>query len=555
MMRPIQGVLCLANSKFICISLLFLFVFLETPVISLTDDQVFSQHPYSRPPLRESSSNKVLTWGNDVTIVEGPVEGGISLASDTSGNLYAVRCSTHVSTTIFIYRSTDAGESWSYRTQTGAPSGSLLHPVLLTGSSGDKLYLFYLTSNLYGSIRLLRYKQDGTYEGNFGVKLDSDTITYFSACTDMGRGDYLMVAYQRERMGDNTPDLYTIVSTDQGETWENEVKITDDGSHPDIAYGNDGRVYLAYEKTGVGDKEIYFYRSNDYCAPGTWVYGQYITSDSYDGTYPKVAALHHAAPTDAYVWIAYNHEWGDGNIDLHYAYSTNGGVNWTTGFVLAASAEYDEMACDLWAKPEENYNFMRICYLKYGWASIPLHGLAEISQIHSAVVYKTSPAGWYAFERISDHSAAMSDDSREVCEGAYTRNQVCVLYAGKPSSGNFENLYFDNGGWTDVENEIEEEEAIPDFSLSANYPNPFNPTTRIQYTVDSRQAPVPTTLKIYNIRGQLVRTLVDEYQAVGERTVTWDGRDENGQELASGVYLYRLKAGDFSQTNKMVLIR
>jgi hypothetical protein len=551
-MYPSQGVLRLANSIFICISLLFLFVLLATPVISQTDDQVFSQHPYSRPPLRESGSNKALTWGNDVTIVEGPVGGGISLTSDTSGNLYAVRCSTHTAITLVIYKSTDAGESWSRLTTTGTPSGSLLHPVLLTGSNGDKLYLFYLTSNLYGSVRLLRYTQDGTFDGNFGVKLDSDTITYFSACTDLGKGDYLMVAYQREQMGDDTPDLYTIVSTDQGETWENEVKITDDGSHPDIAYGNDGYLYCVHEKTGGADTEIAFIRSSDYGMSWELGTGEYLTGDTYDDTYPKVAALHHAAPTDAYVWVAYNHYWGDGNFDLHYAYSTNGGVNWTKGFVLASSAEYDEIACDLWAKPEESYNFVRICYLKYGWVSIPLHGFAEISQIHSAVVYRTSPAGWYAFERISDHSAAISDDSREVCQGAYTRNQVCVLYAGKPYPGNFENIYFDNGGWTDVGNEIEEEEAIPDFSLSANYPNPFNPETKISYFIPKTSH---VRLEIFNLLGQRIRTLVNESQAVGEKTVTWDGRDENGQELASGVYLYRLQAGDFNQTNKMVLIR
>jgi hypothetical protein len=534
-----------------CLLLVMLICILASPGILASDDMVVVEGP----PLRDGGTHKAFTWGNDVTIVAGPVEGGISIASDTSGNLYAVRCSTDVSTTLIIYKSTDAGESWFYLTQTGAPSGSLLHPVLLTGSTEDKLYLFYLTSNQYGSIRLLRYTQDGTFDGNFGVKLDSDTITYFSACTDLGAGDHLMVVFERRQMGDYTPDLYSIMSIDQGETWSSEFMITGDGSHPDVAYGNDGYLYCVHEKTGGADTQIAFIRSSDYGISWEAGTGEYLTGDLYDDTYPTVAALHHPLPDDAYVWVAYNHDWGDGNIDLYYAYSSDGGVNWSYDHPLANSGDYDEMACDLWAKPEESYNFVRICYLRYGTVSIPPLGLAEISDIYSAIVYRTSPTGWYAFEKTSDHSAAMSEDGREVCQGAYTKNQVCALYAGKPSSVNFENLYFDNGGWVDVEEQTGEEELIPRFSLSNNYPNPFNPATRIRYTVHGRQTPFRTTLKIYNIRGQLVRTLVDEPEQAGTYEVTWDGRDEKGDEVSSGVYLYRLEAGDFSEAKKMVLMR
>lgn len=497
---------------------------------------------------------KPFVWGNDVTIATGTVEGGISIASDTSGNLYAVRCSTDVSTTLIIYKSTDAGESWSYLTQTGAPSGSLLHPVLLTGSTRDKLYLFYVTSSLYGSVRLLRYTLEGDWDGNFGVKLDSDTVTYFSACTDLGRGDYLMVAYQREEMGDDTPDLYTIVSTDQGETWENEVKLNEDGSHPDIAYGNDGYVYLVCETAGGSDSEIHFLRSSNYGASGSWEFS-ILTSDSYDDTYPKVAALHHALPGDAVVWVAYNHDRGNGNNDLYHAYSTNAGVDWSKNHVLLSHLEYDLMACDLWAKPEENYNFVRICFLNYGWIPNPPHGFAEISQIFSAIVSRTSPSGWYGFEKISEHRAAKSEDGREVCQGAYTGNQVCALYAGKPYPGNFEDLYFDNGGWVDVEEQAGEERLTPRFSLSDNYPNPFNPATRIQYTVHRTQPPLRTTLKIYNIRGQLVRTLVDEPKQAGTHQVNWNGRSDDGEEVASGLYLYELRVGDYRESKKMVLMK
>ena len=91
--------------------------------------------------------------------------------------------------------------------------------------------------------------------------------------------------------------------------------------------------------------------------------------------------------------------------------------------------------------------------------------------------------------------------------------------------------------------------------LGQNHPNPFNPVTSIQYLVHGRQKPVHATLKIYNIRGQLVRTLMEEEKLPGAYSVTWDGRDEKGNEVSSGVYFYQLKAREQTETKKMVLLK
>jgi flagellar hook assembly protein FlgD len=63
------------------------------------------------------------------------------------------------------------------------------------------------------------------------------------------------------------------------------------------------------------------------------------------------------------------------------------------------------------------------------------------------------------------------------------------------------------------------------------------------------------SLKIYNIKGELVRTLIEEYKPAGYHTVTWDGKNEDGMEVSSGVYFYRMVSGDFSSTKKMVMIK
>lgn len=88
--------------------------------------------------------------------------------------------------------------------------------------------------------------------------------------------------------------------------------------------------------------------------------------------------------------------------------------------------------------------------------------------------------------------------------------------------------------------------------LLQNYPNPFNPQTTIGFSVKKRGI---VSLKIYNVAGQLVRVLADEEFAVGAHTKVWDGRDSAGQAVSSGVYFYKLVAGDFQQTKKMVMLK
>jgi hypothetical protein len=90
------------------------------------------------------------------------------------------------------------------------------------------------------------------------------------------------------------------------------------------------------------------------------------------------------------------------------------------------------------------------------------------------------------------------------------------------------------------------------FTVSQNYPNPFNPATTIEYSLPRR---APVTVDIYNVLGQRVRRLVDEIQSAGRHRVVWNGTDENGKPVSTGLYFYKVTAGERITSRKMVLLK
>jgi hypothetical protein len=88
--------------------------------------------------------------------------------------------------------------------------------------------------------------------------------------------------------------------------------------------------------------------------------------------------------------------------------------------------------------------------------------------------------------------------------------------------------------------------------LEDNFPNPFNPQTKISFSLEDA---TEITLDVYNIIGQKVVTLVDGYFGSGRHSVVWNGKDAAGQQVVSGIYLYRVTAGEFAETRRMVLLK
>ncbi|MBN1543402.1 T9SS type A sorting domain-containing protein [candidate division KSB1 bacterium] len=150
----------------------------------------------------------------------------------------------------------------------------------------------------------------------------------------------------------------------------------------------------------------------------------------------------------------------------------------------------------------------------------------------------------------------ISDQMIQGAVNSQTRNEY--IYTDRSVEGN--NLYFywladiSTTGHITLHGpaKVETSDMPQEYVLKNNYPNPFNPTTRIDYSIKDQGY---VRLTIYNITGQIVRRLVDRMQFVGSYTVEWDGLDSQGISVPSGTYLYTLEVNDFKQTRKMTFMK
>lgn len=132
-----------------------------------------------------------------------------------------------------------------------------------------------------------------------------------------------------------------------------------------------------------------------------------------------------------------------------------------------------------------------------------------------------------------------------VCATKTKQIKICVAYP------NFLRLYSTN--LTATSAHIDNPNEVPNtFSLSQNYPNPFNPSTSIKYNL-TKQSDVQ--IHIYDINGRLVRELQDSNASAGDHIIIWDGKNNSGQYVSSGTYIYQLLADGVSEAKKMILLK
>jgi hypothetical protein len=137
---------------------------------------------------------------------------------------------------------------------------------------------------------------------------------------------------------------------------------------------------------------------------------------------------------------------------------------------------------------------------------------------------------------------------------SYFHGQFQVRFRSSGGAGTFPNddWFIDNITLSTPVSIAESAEAPYEFTVRQNYPNPFNPSTTIEYQLPERSE---VSLVVYNTLGQKIRTLLNHTVEAGFQRVTWDGRDDKGQTVSSGIYIYHFAAGDYKTVQRMVLLK
>jgi len=169
-----------------------------------------------------------------------------------------------------------------------------------------------------------------------------------------------------------------------------------------------------------------------------------------------------------------------------------------------------------------------------GWAEIRGEDFKIVSQVASDIDWR-----YYEFE-----AEAPEDANRVSIRARFWHNVT-----GEAYFDDFTCEMIEETSTPIVENN---EVKVKKTSIFQNYPNPFNPTTKISYYLEK---PGTVKLEIYNLLGQKVKILVDNYQSAGQHSIVWNGRDKNNRKVPSGVYFYMLKTENKVYTRKMLLLK
>ena len=475
-------------------------------------------------------------WGNDVLVHQANYIYGFGMDQGDKDTLYLVVADSSTTNTIdttYIYRSTNNGKDWSYGGEVYAGRRGKADIIAAKGDL-NAVYVFEIINKRlvcsrfsYGPTAI----QLGTYVSDLGEK-----VVDFEVCQNLVSDYWLYVVYQT--------DLDSVIfkcSKNFDTTWVYRANLsasTPIRSKPSVAWSRGFHLVVAGK---TADNKIYTIRNN-YGNPVDWRNGQY-PSGLVDCDNPVVAGSHTSPADSAVFWVFYERyaslvppRW-----ILQYHWSTDACSTWSSLWSLTDTSTGNRVLPSLHVLKENDVSDITLAYFYEGTSP------HQIRYIYLENAQSSPHNFWPSYSGVNDYSPVALPHQK-----AYTirttGNSIVSTVLYVDSSGG---LYFDASSFTAVEDEVEDK-PIRRFSLDQNYPNPFNPTTKIEFVL-SKSGQV--RIEIFNILGEKVKTLADQYVKAGHQMIEWDGKDESGEEVGSGVYFYRLQTKDFTQTKKMVLIR
>lgn len=473
----------------------------------------------------------------------------------------------------YVSYSTNGGTTWATQYQLVSSSyGVWGDPIIMCDTMGY-FYYFHLAYPPSGQGNWIdriicqkstnngaSFNNPGTYMGLNGTKAQDKEGVVIDP-----RNNYIYVTWtQFDNYGTTNPsDSSRILfskSTDGSATWSTPIRIdklggdcydgdnTVEGAVP--AVGPNGELYDAWAGPLVRNSQygIFFQKSTN--SGANWLSQPIYVCDQLGGWDYMIAGLQRSnglpstccdisnSPYRGYIYINYTDEITSTDHDVKFVRSTNGGLNWSAPLRVNNDAPGKEQFLSWMAVDQKNGHIYIVFYDRRNYTN-------NATDVYIA---------------------------RSTNGGASFTNFIISSSSFTPTSGTFFGDYTGisaSGGhvrpiWARLQGTLSVLTALVDFTtgvndpkvttpaeykLEQNYPNPFNPTTNINYSIKEKSF---VNLKVFNLVGQEITTLVNTEKEAGNYSLTFDLTEYN---LPSGVYFYKLTAGNFSDTKKMIITK
>jgi hypothetical protein len=467
-------------------------------------------------------------WGNDVMIRDGKAY-DISMDINRNGEIFLAvigrKDGSSTKDSVYVYNSTDGGETWSEWGVIWATTRTFeqIELMCFDHPSGTEAYVLVFFRFDNGWVRVGRRDMNTPVGWNY-YTIVSEGVLDFAVDRNYSLSNYRAICVY-----DSSNRIYSTRSepSSYGTVWQDKVHINGlVGRDLDFAYGWNGAVYTTFNGNSSGN--LYVIENINYADPTSWGAQYTVTQGAVDTTrHAEIIASREDDPNNKVI-VVFEKQIGS-SFDLYDATRNNNVWTPYNAWVVPTENKYPSISVEFSTSPAQDF---RAAFVQ----SPEGNGFPRI------IKYKGyNGTSWSGSLQMSDPSNDPTGLQKPEV-GSLGAGATIIAYAGANSNG----VYFDNESWTPVG--VDDDLLnLTEFELSQNYPNPFNPSTSIKFSVPDLSF---VNITVYNLIGQEVTQLVNKELQKGYYEVSF-----NASNLPSGVYLYRLQAGNFAETKKMMLMK
>ena len=392
------------------------------------------------------------------------------------------------------------------------------------GAGSGSAYIFYRSGTTWTQQAKIT-APDGVADDRFG-------------CSVSISGDYAVIgAWGKDDNGEDSGSAYIFYRS--GTSWSEQAKIiASDGATED---------WFGYSVSISGDYAVigaYYDDDNGYESGSAYIFHRSGTSWTQQA---KLTALDAAA----YDWFGYSVSISEDYTVIGAHWDDDNGANSGSAYIfLRSGTTWTEQAKITASDGSADDEFGRSVSIDGDYVVVgSCHDDDDGTDSGSAYIFHRSGTSWTQQAKLTASDGAAYDyfGCPVSISGDYALISAHYDDDNGVDSGSAY-IYYNDGVF------VEEEHVniLDNTILLSNYPNPFNPETTISYQLPEESE---VELTIYNIKGQLVKTLVNEIKPPREHSIIWNGRDDNGNRIASGIYFYKMKTDNHEETKKMILLK